>query len=343
MRYETEPDRIGKNAVERPAVRRPGRREFIALGAGAFAVALTPRFLRSGPQLVRRSVPVMGTVADIAVVHRDVRHAHGAIDAAVQALFDVETTMTRFRTDSDIGRANLGAAKDAVAVTDATAHVVREAIRWAEGTDGAFDPAILRLIEAWDVAHRREPPPRDVTARYADRRLYRSVETGITAGRRVLRFHDADVALDLGGIAKGYGVDLAVAALRDWGVTDAIVNVGGDLYAAGASLEGDPWRVGIRSVSHANAITGTLEIRDQAVATSGDYEQGFDHDGRHYHHLLDPVTAEPRLSPAHSLTIVADDCLTADAAATALFGATAEETVRKLASLAPRAALARPA
>lgn len=329
------------NATDNGRRRHPGRREFIALGAGAFTLAFAPGVLRGRARLVRRSVPVMGTVAELAVVHRDERYAHRALDAAVSSLVEVERTMTRFRADSDIGRANLGAANDAVTVSPETARVVQTALRWAEGTGGRFDPAVGRLVAAWDVAHRTSPPAADIVARFARRRLHRAVEVGTFAGAPVLRFHGADVALDLGGIAKGFGVDRAVAALRDWGIRDAIVNVGGDLYAMGSSLEGDPWRVGVRSGDDPARMAGTLEVTDQAVATSGDYEQAFVHEGRRYHHLLDPVTAEPRRVDAHSLTIVAHDCITADAAGTALFGMERAAASRILSSLAPGAILAR--
>jgi thiamine biosynthesis lipoprotein len=132
------------------------------------------------------------------------------------------------------------------------------------------------------------------------------------------------MAIDLGGIAKGYGVDRAVDALRQWGVRNALVNVGGDLYALGVSDDGDPWEIGIRSASDRGRITHTVRVENRAIATSGDYEQFFEHAGRRYHHLLDPVTAAPRRSPAHSVTVSADTCMTADAAGTTVFGCPAD-------------------
>ena len=136
---------------------------------------------------------------------------------------------------------------------------------------------------------------------------------------------DPDVAIDLGGIAKGYGVDRAVAALREWGITDGLVNVGGDLYALGSSLDDDGWSVGIRSAEDPTRLAGSLMLRDRAVATSGDYEQYFEHGGRRYHHLLDPRTGAPRITAVHSLTVAAASCMAADAAATAVFGCTTEQ------------------
>jgi len=321
------------------AGRLPGRREFVALGVGALAVAVAPRVLRKGPERVRRTVPLMGTIAEIAVVHRDRRLAQGAIDAALAALHDVDRTMTRFRPDSEIGRANRLAARQAVPVSAATATVVAAALAWAERTGGAFDPAVGRAIELWDVTHRREPPSPNVFVRLAGQHLHRSVELGESGGRPVLVYRDPAVALDLGAIGKGWGVDRAVAALRDWGIRDAIVNVGGDLYAMGTSGTGDPWRVGIRSPDDPGRLAGTLEVTDRAVATSGVYEQYFDYHGRRYHHLLDPSTGEPLRTATRTLTIAADDCMTADAAATALFGRPAEAPA-VLARLVPGATVA---
>jgi len=296
------------------------RREALALGIGAFAVVAGPLAVRRRPGLVRRTVPVMGTVAEFAVVPGGRTPAQAAIDAAVDELRRVERLMTRFSETSDVGRANRLAAVRAVVVSGETALVLGEALAWAAASDGRFDPALGRLIRLWNVGERRTPPPEAAARALAGRRLYREVELDTWRGEAVVRFTDRDVEVDLGGIAKGYGVDRAVAVLRREGVRQAIVNVGGDLYALGASADEAPWRVGIRSPEDPDRMVETLEVRDAAVATSGDYLQYFQHGGRRYHHLLDPVTGEPHRTPVHSVTVRAGTCLVADAAATAVFG-----------------------
>jgi thiamine biosynthesis lipoprotein len=324
-----------------PERRGPSRREFVAFGLGAFAVAALPLVERRRGHVVRRTMPVMGTIATFAVVHRDVHAAHAAIDAAMKELLLVERTMTRFTTTSDIGQANLAAARGPVAVGRETAYVVSEALRWADATDGAYDPAIGGCVALWDVTHRHEPPPPERVARLAGRTLYRTVEVDTHRAVPVVLYRDDDAQLDLGSIAKGYGVDRAVAALREHGVTSAIVEAGGDLYALGTAPGGDPWRVGIQDPNDDRALVGTVDVADAAVATSGTYRQFFRYRGRRYHHLVDPVTGAPRATPVQSLTIMADRCTHADVAATALFGMPPDRAAHVLTRCAPGGSIVR--
>jgi thiamine biosynthesis lipoprotein len=310
----------------------PSRRQFIALGIGALAVVTTPRLVRRRRLLVRRAVPVMGTIADIAVVHLDERYAQTAIDAAIAELRHVDRTMTRFSHSSEVGLANLKAGSEPVRVSRGTALVLEEALHWAVASDGAFDPCLGRAMALWDLGARAEPPPADQVRGLAGRRFYRSLEIGGLAGEPAVLIGDRDAAIDLGGIAKGYGVDRAVEALRSYGVYNGLVNVGGDLFALGLSDDGDPWKVGIRDPDDPDGLVGTVEVSDRAVATSGDYIQYFQYAGRRYHHMLDPATGEPRRAAMRSVTIMADDCISADAAGTAIFGMPAAQ-VRSLLQL----------
>lgn len=321
---------------------RPGppwltRRAMLVLGAGAFAVAAVPLAARRAQAIVRRRVPVMGTVAELAVVHRDAGQAQAAIDAAIEALRGVDRAMTRHADASEVGRVNLRAQARPVAVSAATAAVLREALAWAETSEGAFDPCIGRAIRLWDVTGRTAPPPEPAVRRLAGRRLYRALDLDRWRGQSVVRFTDRDVALDLGGIAKGHGVDRAVDALRAAGITQAVVGAGGDLYALGTAADGGPWRIGIRSPHDPERLAGEIDVSDAAVATSGDYLQYFTHGGRRYHHILDPLTAEPRLTPVHSVTVTASSCLHADTAATTVYGMEAGRAARVLAARAPGA------
>jgi thiamine biosynthesis lipoprotein len=277
----------------------------------------------------------MGTIAEIIVVHADREKAQSAADDAIRTLQLVESRMTRFRGDSDVGRVNRVAGSRAVDVSDDTAFVLHAALHWARSSDGLFDPCYARAIELWDVAHRTVPPPESDAHRFARRQLYSTIDITELDGICQVGLHNADSAIDLGGIAKGHGVDLAVAALRRHGIENAIVDVGGDLYALGQSPEGRDWNIGIRSPSHPSKIDRIIPISNRAVATSGDYMQYFDYRGRRYHHILDTRTGEPSLRKNVSVTVIAERCIDADAGATATFAVAQTEAERILAIAAP--------
>lgn len=298
---------------------RPSRRDALLLGIGGL-VAAVPFARRSRLSLIRRNVLTMGTIAEFAVVHRDREEANAAIDKAIEALRLVDETMSRFLAASEVGRANLRAAGEPVVISQSTAAVITESLWWAEASGGRFDPCIGGAAALWDIPHRRVPPPAVDVGHLANRRLFRQLEVARHRTSTVVRFHDADVQIDLGGIAKGYGVDRAVDALREHGIEHALVGAGGDLYALGRSPAGESWRVGIQSPDRSDALAGALTIENAAVATSGDYQQYFDFRARRYHHLIDPATGEPRRTPQRSVSVIAGTCVAADAAATLAFG-----------------------
>jgi len=316
----------------------PSRREFISLGVGAFVVGSIPLAMRGrGHKLVRRTLPLMGTLGEVAIVHDDEALAQGAIDAAFAEMRRVEAVLTRYRSDSEIGQANLVAFQKPQVVSSETAHVLRRSLSWAEASLGAFDPCLGQAVGLWDVAHRTQPPAPESIRRFAGRNLYRDLEVGVSSGRDVVLFRQSDMGVDLGGIGKGYGVDRGVAVLRDRGIQNALVNLGGDLYALGVSQDGDPWRVGVQSPDDPDAVVATLPMTNRGVATSGDYQRYFEYGGERYHHLLDPGTGAPARIQKRSVTVAADRCIDADAAATTAFVSTPEEARLAMGRVAPDA------
>lgn len=319
------------------------RRQFITFGVSAFVVAGFPLAIarRRSLRVTRRSVPIMGTIAQFAVVHHDTAVAEASIDAAMEQLRFVVATMSRFDHTTEIGQANLHAAHGPMTIGLPTAMVLTEALRWAEATSGAYDPAIGGASELWDVLHRHEPPPRRDVAALASRGFFRHVELDDARGRPRVRFHDQAIHLDLGAIAKGYAVDRAVDALRFHGIRKAVVVIGGDLYALGSAADNEPWQIGIQSPDDERALAGMLDAEDSAIATSGTYRRFFRYRGVRYHHLMDPSTAAPRVTPVQSYTVRATTCMHADVASTALYGRPADDANRILARLIPGARVER--
>lgn len=318
MRRHDDHRRMTPGDERKPRLPTTGRREFLALGVGALAVGALPAALRGRARLVRRRIPVMGTVAEVAIPTRNEAWAQRAIDAAFAELRRVDATMSRFRPDSDVGRLN-SAPSRRVWVSGDTGSVLECALEWAERSLGRFDPCLGGASEFWDVANRVTPPGDESLRGYVDAHLWRALEVGRGSGGTWARLNSPLARLDLGGIAKGYGVDLAAEALQSFGVTDGLVNVGGDLVALGADAAGEPWVVGVRSPDDPRGLAATLGVTDAAVATSGDYLQYFEHGGARYHHLLDPATGAPRRTATRSVTVQAARCIDADAAATTAF------------------------
>ena len=190
--------------------------------------------------------------------------------------------------------------------------------KYAAQSDDLFNPAIGKLVQLWgfhnDAPEGRPPPPAEViealvkaAPRMADLEL-----DGI-----MLRGRNRSLQLDFGAFGKGYGIDLAIAHLREMGIENAIVNAGGDLRAIG-DRAGNPWRIAIRRPD-GQGVFAVIEVSgDESVFTSGDYERNFQYGGKNYHHIIDPRTGYPA-EGAHSVTVLYSDAVTADAAATALF------------------------
>lgn len=267
-------------------------------------------------QETRHRFTAMGTLVDVTIWGADPESAERAA-AEVETLFHALHREWDPWGDGALGRLNqaLAAGEPAMADPDLAA-LLAEAAALAEASDGLFDPAIGALVRLWGFSsdeHRptAPPPAEEIAARLAATAPLPALlgPDGMVSGPR-------GAQIDLGGFLKGVAVDRGVALLRDRGIEHAIVNAGGDLRAIGR--RGDrAWRVGIRAPRDPGIIAA-LEVQgEDAVFTSGDYERYFDHQGRHYHHILDPRTGYPT-EGIGSVTVLHANAGLADAAATAL-------------------------
>lgn len=185
-------------------------------------------------------------------------------------------------------------------------------------SDRLFNPAIGNLVNAWgfhssDPEGHRPPDPKQISELLKQNPQM----TDLSLEGIELHSRNPSVKLDFGAFGKGYGIDLAIAHLRELGIENAIINAGGDLRAIG-SKNGQPWRIGIRHPS-GTGVLATLDIQgDESVFTSGDYERNFEWQGERYHHIIDPRTGHPA-EGTRSITVIHHNAATADAAATALF------------------------
>ena len=217
---------------------------------------------------------------------------------AIQEIRRIEAKYSRYRQDSALSRINAAAGGDWVAVDAETAALLDYADALYTASDGLFDVTSGVLRRAWDFQRGYRPSADELAALrplIGWSRVVRApaeAADGEARGQRV-GLPLAGMELDFGGIGKEYAVDRAAACLLDLGVNSGYVNLGGDLRILGPMSDGTPWSIGIQHPRRDNAVIATLPVGSGALATSGDYERYFEHDGQRYCHLLDPHTGQP--------------------------------------------------
>jgi len=244
----------------------------------------------------------------------------GLLRAAIERTLErVNRQMSPWRPDSELSRFNAAATTGWFEVSPDTRAVVDEALRVARLTGGAFDLTVGRLVDAWGFGPPAPAGPPD--ARRVGRLLGHVDHTAVTTrdAPAALAKRDPAVAIDLCGIAKGFGLDRVGAVLDRCGVSRYLVEIGGELRARGERPGGGPWRAGIeRPVDGPAPVLRVVRLADRAVATSGDYRRCFERDGVRYAHVIDPRTGRPVTSAPASVSVIAATAMQADALSTAL-------------------------
>jgi thiamine biosynthesis lipoprotein len=240
-----------------------------------------------------------------------------AVRACVQLALDrVVTQMSTWDADSDISRYNSAPPLSRHTLEPEFSEVVECALHWASASKGAIDPTIGPLVAAWGFgAHADSGATHPSQAELASARA--RVGWQRLAFDRAARslVQPGNVSLDLSGIAKGFAVDHATAALQTLGLSHFLVEVGGELRGVGCRPGGQPWQVQIESAS-GEAVR--VRLADMAVATSGDRWHVREHGGRRWSHTIDPRSGEAAVNTIASVSVLHERCMHADALATVL-------------------------
>jgi len=223
--------------------------------------------------------------------------------------------MSHWEADSHLCRFNRAELGRWQPLPSGLADVLAAARAVAEASGGAFDPAMGVLADLWGFGPGGARPFPDV-AMVADARARSGVQHVEQDGRRARRH--ADAALDFSGIAKGHAVDAVAARLRGLGLSDFLVEIGGELRGEGIKPDGQPWWVEVEIAPGAAVVPIRVALHGLSIATSGDYRRFFEADGRRFAHTLDPRTGMPVENGVASVTVLHAECMLADAWATAL-------------------------
>jgi thiamine biosynthesis lipoprotein len=265
--------------------------------------------------VVREPTGIMGTSCRlVAVVRRgDEDTADQALAKAQAELSRVEGLMSSWIDRSEISRFNSAAAREPVKLSAETLDVLRAARDATEATGGAFDVTCRPLIELWRKAGQsgRRPTEMEIAGAREE-----TGWRGIQLSQNGAIKNAGPIRVDLGGIAKGYAIDMAVEVMRKSGVDGGMVDVGGDLRCFGRPPDGQAWSVQVRD-PFAEGVLGKFSLEEGAVCTSGGYARFTEVAGRRYSHIIDPRDGEP-VRHVVSATVVAPTARTADIWATAL-------------------------
>ena len=285
----------------------------------AAACAGDPPAASSGESvLVERARQSMGSEVRVSAWTTDERRAISAFEQVFDEFDRLDRLLSVWHPGSDVSRINTAAGRERVRVERETLDVLRVAQQISEWTGGKFDVTFGALSGLWKFDHdqdNRIPPASDVHARLPliD---YKGLE--LDAGSETVFLRKAGMRVHLGGIGKGYAVDRAAAILRAQGLSDFLIQAGGDLYAGGRRGY-RPWRTGVRDPrGPVNQVFAAMDLHDETFSTSGDYERFFMKDGRRYHHILDPDEGAPARG-CRSVTIVAKQAVLADGLSTGVF------------------------
>ncbi|MEW5945122.1 MAG: FAD:protein FMN transferase [bacterium] len=264
-----------------------------------------------------RSVMVMGTIAEVTIYGEDEGKTAEAMKKVFTVFDDVDDSMSVYKKESELSLLNAAAYESPVRVSRGMMELIEKSIAFSRMTDGAFDVTVGPLMEIWGFISARKDLPGDEAVRSALEKVG-CKKIVIDKENQTVGFTVPGMWIDLGGIAKGYAVDLAVDELRKEGIENALVNLGGNIYALGSPPGESAWKVGIRDPLKAGNVLKTLRLKNRAAATSGSYERFVRIGEKSYSHIMDPRTGLPAAGVL-SVTVTADTAIETDALSTAFF------------------------
>jgi FAD:protein FMN transferase len=235
-----------------------------------------------------------------------------AVNAAFDEIDRIDRLMSNYKPESPLSRLNREAADGPIAAEPELYDFLNESLRYARESDGAFDITVGPLMKAWGFFRGEGRMPSDRELTEARRAVgYRHVSLDPIA--RTIHFDVKGVELDLGGIAKGYAVDRAVAVLKAHGVESALVNgCGSTIYGLGAPPDATAWSMNLRDPMDQRKTAMTVRLKNQALSVSGSYEKFFELRGVRYSHIMDPRTGKP-VQGVLSVAVVTDSGTAGDA------------------------------
>lgn len=293
-----------------------GKRLNVVLGILSLTFAL---FLPAAPcfgAIVKEASNVMGTTLDLIVSTDDPEAVRPSFTAIQGKLQQLEELLSEWKQTSELFEVNRQAGITPVVVSPELFNIAQAGLYISQLTGGAFDITWAAMWGVWDFREGKNdvPSPEIIQEKL---KLINFREVQLDPEKKTIFLQRKGMVMGLGGIAKGYAVDIAAQILLQKGINNFLLKAGGDLRVQGTK-EGKPWRVAVPNPRVKNQPVATLQLSNISVSTSGDYERYFIKDGIRYHHIIDLSTGYPARK-CRGVTILAPDTMTSDALSTSVF------------------------
>lgn len=268
------------------------------------------------PVVVKRTQMHMGTWVSITAVGATKEAAQVSIEAGFEEVKRLEQLLSTWISTSELSQVNAAAGQRPVVVSPETFDVISRSVEMARLTEGGFNIAVGPAVEAWSVTERQRIPSPGELDRI--RPLVDWSVIQLNRGARTIFLPLPGMRIDVGGIGKGYAADRAVGKMKQAGAPAGVVALSGDIKTFGdlPGMQGFP--VGIRHPRQEGALVATIDLKNEAISTAGDYERYFEQDGIRYHHILDPKSLKPARE-CQSVTVIAAEGTVADGLDTGIF------------------------
>lgn len=232
----------------------------------------------------------------------------------------VNQRMSTYLDDSELSTVNKAKTTDRIPISQELSNLLTAAQEISWYTNGAFDITVGPLVNLWGFGPvKRKPviPPRELIEQTLARTGYQKIKLGLDP--YYIQKKEPDLYLDLSGIAKGYGVDQVAAYLDTQAITSYMIEIGGEIKTRGTNASGQPWRIGVeKPVTDQRSVERIMQLENLGMATSGDYRNFFEINGKRYSHIIDPATGYPVSHNLVSVSVLEESTALADALATAL-------------------------
>lgn len=261
-----------------------------------------------------KSSYLLGTIVEVTIYDKP---DEKIIDEVFARIAEIEREMTINNAEtSEIIALNNASGKNEVVLSPETFYVLEKGLQYSQNSKGFFDITVGPVVKSWNIGTEYAAIP-DKNKLAEAVKLVDYTKLSLNKEKHSAYLEVPGMQVDLGAIAKGYAADESARILKENGVKNAIINLGGNVLTIGGNPNGNPWRIAIQDPFNPRGeFIGVVNVKDKTVVTSGTYERYFEVNGKKYHHILDPFTGYPVENNLYSVSIITDKSIDGDGLST---------------------------